>query len=149
MLNIFQSQWHSVRSSMSSPWLHDNLLGGLLWCGSHCCNSTLPPPATCARVPRENTGFCVGVRRPHGGGWRYIGQLWQVASSPSSEERGYGRGCWCNSCTTVPWRSCVIFIMIETSGKKNTTGSSPLNHNWGAFVCDALTSLLRFGSSLA
>lgn len=32
------------------------------------CNSTLPPPATCARVLRENTGFCIGVRRPHGGG---------------------------------------------------------------------------------
>lgn len=67
---------HLVRLSVSSPWLLDDFN-----CGSHCCNSTLPPPATCARVLRENTGFCVGVRRPHSRGLRYIRRLWQVACS--------------------------------------------------------------------
>lgn len=67
---------HLVRLSVSSPWLLDDFN-----CGSLCCNSTLPPPATCARVLRENTGFCVGVRRPHSRGLRYIRRLWQVACS--------------------------------------------------------------------
>lgn len=36
---------------------------------------TSPLPATCARVLRENTGVCVGVRRPLSGGLRYISAL--------------------------------------------------------------------------
>lgn len=51
---------------MVSPWLDD------LNCGSCCCNTTLPPPTTCVRVLRENTGFCVGVRHPHSREPRYI-----------------------------------------------------------------------------
>lgn len=61
---------HFGRARMSSPWLLDDFS-----CGSRCCNTTLPLPATCARVLRENTGVCVGVRRPHSGGLRYISAL--------------------------------------------------------------------------
>ena len=64
-------------------------------CGCHCCNLTSSPPATCARALRENTSFCVGVRRPNGRGLRYIrvgcDRCHTLPVFPCSKEHEYGR----------------------------------------------------------
>lgn len=78
----------------------------LMKCGSRCCNTTSPPATTCARALRENTGFCVGVRRPTQRGrvgWGDQGtwgdDRWHALHVLASAKQ-HEYDCWGNSCAT-------------------------------------------------
>lgn len=110
-----------VRLSLSSPWLLDFI------CGSRCCNSTLPPPATCARALRENTGFCVGVRRPHSRGAK-VHYVPMTGGMLLYMRAWIWSGCWWNSCTTLLWRCGGGISFLTKASEKDRDFKFNLRH---------------------